>query len=90
MDRVGDRRPGLQMSIEVLDPPTNPEGRKTRAEQYATAGPVIAAIPVVCEAPPGIYELPTLLPWHPFLGRALRPERFPHSVLLEAPMTSDS
>lgn len=55
--------PGIEMAIEVVDPPTNPEGRQTRAEQYATAGPVVAAIPVVCAAPPGIYELPTLLPW---------------------------
>ncbi len=62
--------PGLEIAIDVVDPPENPEGRKTRAEQYATAGPVIAAIPLVCAAAPGIFELPALLPWHPSLARA--------------------
>jgi hypothetical protein len=61
--------PGLEIAIDVLDPPENPAGRRTRAEQYATAGPVIAAIPVVCAAAPGIFELPTLLPWQPSLAR---------------------
>ncbi len=60
--------PGIEIAIDVTDPPENPEGRKTRAEQYATAGPVIAAIPLVCQARPGIFELPTLMPWHPTLG----------------------
>ncbi|MBI1377420.1 MAG: dihydrodipicolinate reductase [Frankiales bacterium] len=58
--------PGIRMSIDLTEPP-NPDGRLTRAEQYATAAPVVAAIPVVCQAPPGIFELPTLLPWHPSL-----------------------
>ena len=61
--------PGVTMTIDVTDPPANPEGRRTRPEQYATAGPVIAAIPLVCQAPPGIFEIPALMPWHPALGR---------------------
>jgi 2,4-diaminopentanoate dehydrogenase len=61
--------PGVQMSIDLVDPP-NPDGRLTRAEQYATAAPVIAAIPVVCQAKPGVFTLPAVLPWHPSLRRA--------------------
>jgi len=61
--------PGIEMSIDLVDPP-NPDGRLTRAEQYATAAPVIAAIPLVCQAPPGMFSLPTLMPWHPSLSRA--------------------
>jgi hypothetical protein len=60
--------PGLSMAIDVTEPPENPEGRKTRAEQYATAGPVIAAIPLVCQAPPGVFDMPSLMPWHPSLA----------------------
>ncbi|SDJ41031.1 hypothetical protein SAMN05444157_3237 [Frankineae bacterium MT45] len=59
--------PGIEIAIDVTEPPENPDGRKTRAEQYATAGPVIAAIPFVCQAAPGVFELPTLMPWHPNL-----------------------
>jgi len=59
--------PGVEIAIDVCDPPDQPPGRRTHAEQYATAGPVIAAIPFVVQAPPGIFELPTLLPWQPRL-----------------------
>ncbi len=61
--------PGVEITIDIKDPPRNDDGRRTRAEQYATAGPVIAAIPLVCAAPPGIFELPTLMPWQPSLPR---------------------
>jgi hypothetical protein len=54
--------PGVDLAIDVIDPPAD-DGRKTRAEQYATAGPVIAAIPFVCQAEPGIFEIPALMPW---------------------------
>jgi hypothetical protein len=60
--------PGVEIAIDVTDPPDN-EGRKTRAEQYATAGPVIAAIPLVCQAEPGIFEIPVLMPWSSSLAR---------------------
>jgi hypothetical protein len=60
--------PGIEMVIDVTDPPSD-DGRCTRAEQYATAGPVIAAIPVVCQSAPGIFELPVLMPWQASLAR---------------------
>ncbi len=60
--------PGIEIAVDVIDPPVV-DGRRTRAEQYATAGPVIAAIPFVCQADPGVFELPTLMPWSPSLAR---------------------
>jgi 2,4-diaminopentanoate dehydrogenase len=60
--------PGIEIAFDVTDPPVI-DGRRTRAEQYATAGPVIAAIPYVCGAGAGIFELPTLMPWNPSLTR---------------------
>jgi hypothetical protein len=60
--------PGIEISFDVTDPPVV-DGRRTRAEQYATAGPVINSIPFVCQAEPGIFELPTLMPWSPSLAR---------------------
>ena len=59
--------PGIEIVVDVTDPPET-DGRRTRAEQYATAGPVIGAIPFVCRAKPGIFELPTLMPWNPSLA----------------------
>ena len=44
------------MSIEVLDPVGRPE--KSKAIQYAVAGPVVRAIGEVCAAPPGILVPP--------------------------------
>lgn len=64
--------PGVEITVDITDPPRNDTGRRTKAEQYATAGPVIAAIPVVCAAAPGIFELPTLLPWQPTLPRPVQ------------------
>ena len=58
--------PGIEMAVDVVIPPAV-DGRRTTAEQYATAGPVLAAIPVVCRAAPGVFDLPTLLPWSPRL-----------------------
>ncbi len=59
--------PGIEIAVDVTDPPAV-DGRRTKAEQYATAGPVIGAIPFVCQAAPGIFELPTLMPWNPSLA----------------------
>ncbi|HEX2902638.1 MAG TPA: hypothetical protein VHO01_04205 [Jatrophihabitans sp.] len=64
--------PGVALAIDVTEPPDQPAGRRTHAEQYATAGPVIAAIPFVVQAEPGIFELPDLLPWQPRLTGAAR------------------
>ncbi len=61
--------PGIEIAVDVTDPPAV-DGRRTKAEQYATAGPVIAAIPFVCRADPGIFELPTLMPWSSSLDPA--------------------
>ena len=58
--------PGIEIAVDLVAPPAV-DGRRTTAEQYATAGPVLAAIPVVCRAAPGVFELPTLLPWSPRL-----------------------
>ncbi|QNK79684.1 dihydrodipicolinate reductase [Nakamurella sp. PAMC28650] len=59
--------PGIEIAVDVTDPPVV-DGRRTKAGQYATAGPVIGAIPFVCQAEPGIFELPTLMPWNPSLA----------------------
>jgi len=48
--------PRVRMSIEVLDPVGRPE--KSKAIQYAVAGPVVRAIGEVCAAPPGILVPP--------------------------------
>jgi 2,4-diaminopentanoate dehydrogenase len=49
--------PRVRMSIEVLDPVGRPE--KSKAIQYAVAGPVVRAIGEVCAAPPGILVPPS-------------------------------
>ena len=71
--RVGPARPGwadedgwiveiegaprVRMSLQVLDPIGRPE--KSKAIQYAVAGPVVRAIDDVCAAPPGILVPPS-------------------------------
>jgi len=51
-----DGAPRVRMSLQVLDPVGRPE--KSKAIQYAVAGPVVRAIGEVCAAPPGILILP--------------------------------
>jgi hypothetical protein len=49
--------PRVRMSLQVLDPIARPE--KSKAIQYAVAGPVVRAIDDVCVAPPGILVPPS-------------------------------
>lgn len=49
-------KPGVNISMGLVEP--DEPGVKTMAVQYATAAPVIRAIPDVCAAPPGIYRVP--------------------------------
>jgi hypothetical protein len=49
--------PRVRMSLQVLDPIGRPE--KSKAIQYAVAGPVVRAIDDVCAAPPGILVPPS-------------------------------
>jgi hypothetical protein len=60
-------RPGIEMRVDLVDPPDTTV--RTRAAQYATVAPALLAIPDVCAAPPGFYQLPTLLPWSSRLGQ---------------------
>jgi len=52
-----DGAPRVRMSLAVLDPVGRPE--KSKAIQYAVAGPVVRAIDDVCAAPPGILVPPS-------------------------------
>jgi hypothetical protein len=52
-----DGSPRVRMAIEVLDPIGRPE--KSKAIQYAVAGPVVRAIAEVVAAPPGILIPPS-------------------------------
>jgi len=52
-----DGAPRVRMSLQVLDPVGRPE--KSKAIQYAVAGPVVRAIDDVCAAPPGILVPPS-------------------------------
>jgi hypothetical protein len=52
-----DGAPRVRMSLKVLDPIGRPE--KSKAIQYAVAGPVVRAIDDVCAAPPGILVPPS-------------------------------
>lgn len=61
-------RPGIDIRVDLLDP--QEPGIRTRAAQYATVAPALRAIPAVHDAPPGLFELPTLLPWVPRLAGA--------------------
>ena len=47
----------LVTELQVLDPIGRPE--KSKAIQYAVAGPVVQAIDDVCAAPPGILVPPS-------------------------------
>lgn len=55
--------PRVQMDLEWLDPIGRPE--KSKAVQYATAGPVVRAIPEVVAAEPGILVPPV---WAAYRG----------------------
>jgi 2,4-diaminopentanoate dehydrogenase len=52
-----DGAPRVRMNLQVLDPVGRPE--KSKAIQYAVAGPVVRAIDDVCAAPPGILVPPS-------------------------------
>ncbi len=56
-------RPGVDIRVDLIDP--DEPGVRTRAAQYATVAPALHAIPVVRQAPPGLFELPPLLPFRP-------------------------
>ena len=58
-----DGAPRVHMDLEWLDPIGLPE--KSKAVQYATAGPVVRAIPEVVAAEPGILTPPT---WAAYRG----------------------
>ena len=52
-----DGAPRVRMNLQVLDPVGRPD--KSKAIQYAVAGPVVRAIDDVCAAPPGILVPPS-------------------------------
>jgi len=55
--------PGITARIDLVEPENMPD--RSKAMQYAVAGPVIRAIPEVIEAPPGILLPPTFAPYTP-------------------------
>ncbi|MGI5158963.1 NAD(P)H-dependent amine dehydrogenase family protein [Microbispora sp. CA-102843] len=58
-----DGAPKLKIQVGLDDPEGYPD--RSKAMQYAVAGPVVQAIEEVCAAPPGILVLPTFAPWRP-------------------------
>lgn len=59
--------PGMHVRIDLKDPVGMPD--RSKAIQYAVAGPCIRAIPVVCAAPPGVLVVPSFAPWTPRMPR---------------------
>jgi hypothetical protein len=57
--------PGIHMRIDLVEPEGLPD--RSKAMQYCVSGPVIRAIPAVCNAPPGVLELPP--PFAPYTPR---------------------
>jgi hypothetical protein len=55
--------PGITARIDLVEPENMPD--RSKAMQYAVAGPVIRAIPEVMKAPPGILLPPTFAPYTP-------------------------
>jgi len=55
--------PGIDVRIDLTEPEGLPD--RSKAMQYAVAGPVIRAIPEVIKAPPGILLPPTFAAWSP-------------------------
>lgn len=53
--------PGIEISVNLVTPEDT--GHRTMAEQYAVAGSVINSIPAVCNAPPGVLQLPVFAPY---------------------------
>lgn len=56
-----DGKPGVRISVDLEKRPTEKE--RTTAEQFAVAGAVINAIPVICAAPPGVVTRPIATPF---------------------------
>lgn len=56
-----DGRPSVRISVDLEKRPSEKE--RTSAEQYAVAGAVINAIPVICAAPPGVIMRPIATPF---------------------------
>lgn len=56
-----DGKPGVRISVDVENRPDEKE--RTSAEQFAVAGAVINAIPIVCAAPPGVIMRPVATPF---------------------------
>lgn len=54
-------RPGVRIAVDLDKRPTEVE--RTSGEQYAVAGAVINAIPLVCAAPPGLVARPMATPF---------------------------
>jgi 2,4-diaminopentanoate dehydrogenase len=57
--------PGYHVRVDLVEPQGLPD--RSKAMQYCVAGPVIRAIPTVCEAPAGVLVLPT--PFAPYTPR---------------------
>jgi hypothetical protein len=55
--------PGIHTRIDLVEPQGLPD--RSKAMQYCVAGPVIRAIPAVCEAPPGVLVLPAFATYTP-------------------------
>lgn len=55
--------PGIDVRVDLVEPQAMPD--RSKAMQYAVAGPVIRAIPDVVRAPPGILLPPVFAPWSP-------------------------
>ncbi len=55
--------PGIDARIDLVEPENMPD--RSKAMQYAVAGPVIRAIPEVIKAAPGILLPPTFAAWSP-------------------------
>ena len=54
-------KPGVRIAVDLEKRPTETE--RTSAEQYAVAGAVINAIPVICTAAPGVIMRPMATPF---------------------------
>ncbi|MCL4716782.1 MAG: hypothetical protein KJZ75_17870 [Hyphomonadaceae bacterium] len=54
-------KPGLRIAVDLEKRPSEKE--RTSAEQFAVAGAVINAIPIVCAAPPGVISRPIATPF---------------------------
>lgn len=61
-----DGSPRVRLALQVLDPVGRPE--KSKAIQYAVAGPVVRAIGDVCAAAPGILIPPTFAAYRAHAG----------------------